>query len=277
MKRLLRVWAALTALTAGFPAYAADLAKAPPYMSAPAAANWGGLYFGGEIGGEFGAKPLTGAGVSGPVVPGSSTLVALGDPGAFGPNAVGFAGGIFVGLNYQFPGAFVIGTEIGGDLSSLNSSGSAVAPVSTVTGGIVTPTGAGVNVASVVSKPWDAYWIGKLGFTAGPRREFLFYGFGGLALAEIKNDTTGTVTTTGAPLVDLKASADNIHTGWTVGAGVDWKPIGDHFAVGLRYRYSNYGTHGVVLQDPTLAAASFRSDQHAADNSFMVRAALFLN
>jgi len=56
---------------------------------------------------------------------------------------------------------------------------------------------------------------------------------------------------------------------------VDWKPIGDHFAIGARYRYSAYGTNGVSFLGTNLST-SFRADQHAADNQFTIQGSLFL-
>jgi len=229
-----------------FPTLAADLQlkAAPLYSGSPY--NWSGFYFGGQVGGEFSARPITG------VTTGS--LEFLGDPGSLGPNAVGFAGGAHVGINYQ-TGGFVIGAELGGELSSMNSAGTFTADT--------------MNAAAVVRKPWDAYLIGKAGLVLGPRGEFLFYGLGGAAVAELQNDVT--ITDILAPGA-LKASSSNVHTGWTAGAGLDWGtgPV----VLGFRYRYSDYGTHGLSFDTGN---GSFRADQSARDNQFTGRLSIKLN
>jgi outer membrane immunogenic protein len=107
MKTLILASGALIAIAAASPASAADLpARMPAYKApiAPVAFSWTGCYIGAHIGGGFGEKRWSNAGVE-----------------FANHNTDGFLGGGQIGCNYQ-TGQFVFGVE--GDASWADLTGS---------------------------------------------------------------------------------------------------------------------------------------------------------
>jgi len=245
---------AVIAVCAG--AQAADLGPRPGYTKAQemlvaAPYNWTFLFFGGQLGGSFAAQPLS--------TSATGFLADIGNPGSIGPNAVGIDGGGHIGFNYQMGGTnIVVGAEFDAELSSLSSNNQLT---------FTTNRGAFPVGTSVISKPWDLYAIGKAGFTFGPRREVMLYGFGGGALAELRNETSADPNV-GGLFTNSNLSSTNVHGGWTAGGGVDWRVV-DNFLLGFRYRYEKLGNNGVIFDAGT--NGTFRADQNAASNQFTVR------
>lgn len=243
MKRLLSMLGAIALAT---PAGAADLAvKAPPL---PPAYNWTGFYFGLDAGGAISAFPLNANGSFSPA------LAGIGDPGVLGTGAGGFVAGGFVGFNWQFAPQWVLGFEVGADATGLNSNGSGTSTLN------------GANLFTVTSKfslPWDAYADAKLGFLIA--RNLMLYGIGGFSFGEIKENASLQSAFSGG----AAGAFDDMHSGWNLGAGIDWC-VDPHVCLGARYRYVSYGTRGVPLQDPSLLA-SFDPAAKAAFNEMTVR------
>jgi outer membrane immunogenic protein len=110
MKKLFLASAALVAIAAGSPTFAADLpARMPAYkapIAAPVAFSWTGCYLGAHIGGGFGEKRWSSGGVE-----------------FANHNTDGFIGGGQLGCNYQ-TGQFVFGVE--GDASWADLTGSSI-------------------------------------------------------------------------------------------------------------------------------------------------------
>jgi len=146
MKKLLLSGIALSALIAA-PAMAADLrlpAKAPPpppvYIF-----SWTGCYFGGNVGGVWINKEVTG-----PV---------FGQ--TFSADASGALGGLQVGCNYQFAGGWVIGIQGDYDWTNVNPSRTGV-----ILGVPFTASFHAKSVASVTGRigyAWDRF----LGYVKG--------------------------------------------------------------------------------------------------------------
>ena len=125
----------------------------------------------------------------------------------------GFGGGT-VGYNWQF-GQFVAGIEADGAWANINATA-----VGTVLGVPVTATNKIDALATV---------RGRFGVAVD---QVLFYGTGGLALANNK----GSVTALG-----VTASDNQTQTGWTVGAGTEWMFL-PHWSVKAEYLYRSFGS-----------------------------------
>jgi outer membrane immunogenic protein len=138
----------------------------------------------------------------------------------------GFGGGT-VGYNWQF-GTYVLGLE--GDGAFADVSNSAATP-------------GGVTVAAKVDSL--ATIRGRFGFAVD---QVLFYGTGGLALADTKlSGTVGGVT----------LSDSQTQTGWTAGAGVEWM-FTPHWSLKAEYLYRRFDsvTFFGVVPTGTLAVNS---------------------
>jgi len=105
MKKLSFATLGLAALIAG-PAAAADLAVKARPVPPPVYFSWTGCYFGGNVGGVWVNKEITGP--------------FFGQ--TFSGNASGAIGGGQIGCNYQFAGGWVIGIQGDYDWTSVNPS-----------------------------------------------------------------------------------------------------------------------------------------------------------
>ncbi len=233
-------------------AAAADLNAYP--NKAPAANiiqtyNWTGLYFGLDAGGAFAAQPLeiNSIGV---------TAQGIGqsfNPGILGPSATGAVGGGWVGFNYQLNPAFVLGVEVDAQATGLSSTGTSALNQMTFTAAI----------------PWQVFAEAKLGWLVQPNLMLSVHG--GAAMAEIKeNAMIAAICGVGACTQDF----DNVHTGWTVGAGIDWM-ITNSLGVRLKYNYVDLGTQGVTFTNIPGITASF--DNNATAKYNQATAGLFLH
>jgi len=226
--------AGVAALGFATSAVAADLpVKSPTYANTGASPfNWTGFYFGLEAGYGFAAQDI-----------GLNSTI-LQNPGSIGSNATGGIGGINAGFLYQFSPMWAWGVEARFDATSIKADGNVA------------------NVGSILttSLPWEGSVVGRLGII--PEQRLFLYGLGGVAFGEVKQSVPAAVMT------GLQLSADNVHVGWTAGAGIEYA-FTQSLIGGLEYRYVNLGSHGVC--DPTLGCAVFNPTTTAAYNEVMGR------
>jgi outer membrane immunogenic protein len=220
-----------TLLFAG-PALAADLAvKAPTLMPA---FSWTGCYIGADVGGALSQQhaSITPVGVKQGSVSGDLT----------GSSAIG---GPYVGCNYQFMPAWVVGIE--GDYSWAKLSSSTNAPNLLPNG-----TSAGSGGVSWSNKTdWLASLRGRLGFAVMPN--FLLYGTGGVAWTRTSYAGLDVFNTGGCPNC-LGTTFNDTHAGWVAGAGVDWAPWSNNWI--FRLEYLHYQFSGVT-STASFSPASF--------------------
>jgi outer membrane immunogenic protein len=182
---------------------AADLSM--PLKAAPPVPlfSWTGFYVGADVGYAWGKDSTTEYFV------GTNTFTGF----KWNYHANSLVGGAFAGGNYQI-GNFVLGLE--GDLEAARNSG-----------GFYDPPGAGTTLLDV-----QGSFRGRAGFAFD---KTLFYGTGGLALANISHTYTNLIT-------GISETTSGLRTGWTVGGGVEMA-VTNHVLVRAEYRYTDYGTY----------------------------------
>ncbi len=230
MKKFLLATAAFGMLA--LPAMAADLAptyKAP--APAPAAFwSWTGLYIGANVGwaGSSGDSVTnTGTDTS---IGGLGTALALGFiPASVGTNHSGFIGGGQVGYNWQTAN-WVWGIEA--DFDGLANSSSTTA--FSHTGGVFVP------FTTTFTNGLDSLGTvrGRVGFLSSPA--LLWYATGGLAYGETKVGSS-LVGPTFAPPANVAFTSTGMSTGWTLGAGIEWR-FAPAWSVKAEYLYVDLGS-----------------------------------
>jgi outer membrane immunogenic protein len=227
MNKSLLAVAAFVALTAT-PVFAADMpVKAPVKM---AAFDWSGFYIGANIGGSFG-QTSTDWNFAGTSL--GSTSGKLDGP----------LGGFQGGYNWQV-GKYVFSMEA--DFTGTGQKGG-----STLT---FSPTGGGTfaNVNDV-KLPWFGTIRGRIGAT--PAEGWLVYFTGGAAYGDIRSDVTSSNAPAGAPVTMVTANANTVHTGWTIGGGVEAATMGN-WTARLEYLYVDLGVTGGFCATASPGASS---------------------
>jgi outer membrane immunogenic protein len=200
--------AAVTHLTASQSALAADIARGlppPVYIPPPVPILylWTGCYIGGNIGGAWSSVDLTDVnGVN------------------FTATNSGFAGGGQIGCDYQWgaEARWVVGFRNMLDATSL--SGSTTFSTVPFTGNANSRT------------RWFDTLTARGGYLVTP--QVLLYAQGGAAWT---NTDITFLTGAGAQVGEVS----NDHTGWTVGAGVEWM-FTPHWSVFAEYNFMGFGT-----------------------------------
>jgi outer membrane immunogenic protein len=203
------------------PAFAADLpVKARPYQQQPIfTPSWTGFYIGGQVGyahGDWGSSPLFAD--IGPFVTGVPVGKTSGD---------GITGGLHVGYNYQMSN-WVVGVEADFNWPSINNNSSTALNPGTF-------LALAYNTAAKV----DHYGTvrARLGYAAMPNT--LLYVTGGWAYGETKTDITGYDVFSGG--VPFTTSSSQTHSGWTVGAGVNYM-LTANWILGAEYKHIDLGS-----------------------------------
>lgn len=224
-------------------AHAATTNAAYKAPSATVAANWTGLYVGGNVG--FGlARNETANSI---VLPGG----ALSRNEKFNLNPNGAVGGGQIGFNWQTAPNWLIGVE-----ADLQSSGQRDS--TTCINGCVPNF-----IATFAQKiDWLTTVRARVGWINGP---VLFYATGGWAYGEVSTDFTW-VNTSPPPNDTAAGSFSTKKSGWTAGAGVEAQLIGN-WTGKIEYLYVDLGTVSgtVLITGPGVFAggpAGFSSQVH---------------
>ncbi|GGE24156.1 porin [Aureimonas endophytica] len=221
MKRI----ALLLAFAAVFatPALAADITYDEPPAPAPVemapAANWTGVYVGGQAGGAFGGSKGA-AGVDG--FPNDTATYRKGSD-------AGFTGGAHVGYDHQINNFIVGGVA---DFNYIDKDKK---------NGVVLENGT-VNDASYESKA-DLKYFGTVRGKAGVAVDRVaVYGTGGLAYGKVNDGVSGngTFTSANGTTYSATANSDKDQFGYAVGGGVDVLAT-QNVSLGLEYLYTDLG------------------------------------
>ena len=191
--------------SAGFAA-AADLGgsyKDEPIASYGPSYSWAGLYAGASAGFGTGDTESTVEGFS------------IAD---YDVNGAIF--GAHLGYNFQ-RGNFVIGVEAGINGTDMDGSDSILGPV----------------LVSERELDWYATAVARLGYASG---KTLFYGFGGVAWADVTTKATILATET--------FESEDTHVGWTAGLGIE-HAIDDRFSVRVEYSHVDLGEGEGLLSE----------------------------
>jgi outer membrane immunogenic protein len=265
MKKLLISTVAFGVLIA--PAMAADLGPAPaPYYKAPPAPppvwSWTGLYIGanaGWIGSTSNSITNTGTDTG---TGGLGAALGFGAiPGSIGISHSGFIGGGQIGYNWQWTPNWVVGLEA--DFDGLAD------PSSTVIAAF--PGGGGfVPLQTGYARALDTLGTvrGRLGYLWSP--SLLWYATGGLAYGDTKLQTAFGCAAC-VPPASTSVLTSSTLTGWTVGAGVEWR-FAPAWSVKLEYLYVDLGSLSNTITYTYGPTSSLTSTFNERDN--IVRAGL---
>jgi len=238
------IFAAVSLLTLSSPVTAGELFA--PTSHSSNTTNWSGAYIGGLI--SYGTGEWSGDHIWSTRVCDSSCNEALwGDP-RHSRGLDGFAGGIVIGMNRDY-GAFVFGLEA--DI-------------------------AGTNIEWTHSKytttnfRWDTQhemnWMAtarlRAGIKAGDQQQWLIYGTGGLAIADVDSfeQPFNLAVSTTAPTAG--ASSNNTHVGWTIGGGAEFA-VTSNISIKGEYLYSHFGQDDYDYKGTVIATG----DPHVTDTT----------
>jgi outer membrane immunogenic protein len=227
MLRTILISGLATALLSGA-ALAADLPtkkEAPAFVPPPAAVSWTGFYIGvngGYAGDEF-KYPFSG-----------NYEDVISASGAADLTSSGFLGGVQAGYNYQFASSWVAGLEADIDATSITGK------VSVNASGSFEGYPASGSVSAKSEQPYLGTLRGRLGYLVTDR--FLVFGTGGLAYGQVKTSAdAGYSYGPGPDSGTFSWSKDTIHTGWTLGAGVEYM-INKNWTFKTEYLYVDLGS-----------------------------------
>jgi outer membrane immunogenic protein len=276
MRRVLLASVAATVLSVGF-GYSALGADLPIYTKAPPIAySWTGFYAGVDVGYAWKDPTVTytpndpvslaflTGGVGGPIAPISFT-----DKGAFGGGQLGY--------NWQLNRSWLLGVETDFNGSSITGQGTASSLF--LSGNVDHPA-----VSPLISAEQEIEWFGTVRARAGwlPTNDLLLYGTGGFAYGKVgenvslqtNNSITRDIGGFSAVCVANSpcylGSSSRIATGWTAGAGVEYRVPGTNASFKLEYLYVNLGAGNTVTAvaqgvDAGTTASSFGAHYSSID------------
>src|SRR5271170_7910337 len=217
------------------PAMAADVA--PLYRAPPPLpiiwSTWTGFYVGanlGWVGSSNSTLTNTGAGGLG------SALAAGFIPGSVGGSHNGLIGGGQIGYNWQFSPFWVAGIEADYDgISKYSTTSVFASPGSAAFPPFTTTFTSGLDTLGTVR--------GRLGWLWTPA--LLAYATGGFAYGDTKIGSSFTCPTC-APPAAIANSSTSTSTGWTVGAGLEWK-FAQAWSAKVEYLYADLGSQSSTI------------------------------
>jgi outer membrane immunogenic protein len=229
MKTLALVSWSVLALCVATGASAADLPRksVAPVLARASTFSWTGFYFGLNAGyGWTSDKTISiGPGVFSPAV-GALLIINGAAPGSLPLDSKGFAGGLQVGYNYQFPNtAFVVGLEADLQYTNTRSSGFFSGP----------PT---IFHSASTKTDFLGTVRGRLGFAIVP--ELLLYATGGLAYGHVRTTFGGGSVIGVVSPVATDFLSSNIKVGYAIGGGVEYA-LTRNFTLKGEYLYYDLG------------------------------------
>jgi len=241
MFRVVGVLGCLATISAGYPAFGADLAKVAPVPFS--SFNWAGWYVGGHLGYLDGRSDWASRSPNG-FVTGATNLTNGFD---LFKGSGSFFGGFQGGYNFVLPGHVLLGIEADASFPNL-----------------VSGTGSGVTNAAAASYGDTVLHSGtvrgRLGYVLS--NNWLVYGTAGFAWSY--DQLARTQLTAGALPAGAEENAFLWRFGWTAGAGVEI-PVAPGWSARAEYLYKDFGN-----ADSHFAASSevFTSNLHTQEVRF---------
>jgi opacity protein-like surface antigen len=254
-----------------------------PAAAQPAApsVDWSGVYVGANVGWNSSATQVRPSSATTNQLTGlSNGAGAVTVPAATFPTSQmdfsdqSWAAGGQVGVNKQ-RGNMVFGVE--GDMDALGGRARQFSSYALPATGLT--TGSTVGIDRQADPNWQASLRGRVGWATG---NVLFYGTGGLALADVRQSalysyapTAGAGVAAANPGANLGpfangASADNTLVGWTVGGGAEYA-INKQISIGAEYRHSDYGTTTFGFVAPGAGATEENVPVHFSDDQVLAK------
>ena len=202
--------------------------------------NWGGWYVGGDIGvGRMSSQTYTFDD------PGNAAFASCGPCIApynsqtlSGSSKTGLLAGLHLGYNWQFAPMWLAGVEADATWANLRQS------TNNIMGTADVPVVAGSNLSFETKINWLASLRGRVGLI---QNNWLFYGTGGIAWADLKQSANATcpqppiaggcVFTSGT---ESPFSQSKIRTGFVVGGGLEWQMPASQWRVRGEYLYYGF-------------------------------------
>ncbi len=244
--------AASVAISAGgLGAHAADMpatsSKYTPALVTAPVSVWNGWYVGLNAGGAWGHSNDP---TNSPFCPGATCYFFANNAalvnsagGAMSANPTGFTGGLQAGYNWQ-TGSFVAGIEADFEYFGQEASRSA----SGLYGAGAAPPFNVFNLNSSLQANWLFTLRPRVGVATG---NWLFYGTGGLAVAQIKANWSFSDNCCRVDQSTTEsASASSTKAGWAVGAGVEHALPGNYL-IGVEYLYVKFNSVSAISNNLT--------------------------
>jgi outer membrane immunogenic protein len=239
----------------GDPVYAPAAAAGMYAKAAPpvVVANWTGFYAGGNVGGSVGRSPSSERQ--------TSPVFTLNGQDSFFLSPAGVIGGVQVGANWQLAPHWVVGLEDDFQASGERDSTTCLQSCSTQPPGFVT------SLATIHQNiDWFGTARGRVGWTEG---SWMLYGTGGLAYGRVTSQLNSFVST-GAQQAVGSSNLSTLKAGWTAGAGVEVKLIGN-WSAKAEYLFVDLGT----IQDSVIPSGVLNPDPRTLSYSSDVRDHIF--
>ena len=259
-------------------AHAADMPlKAKPVVASP---SWTGFYIGGHVGGAFADRSMGYAGndAAGQALitgfdPGTGAPVAQEPVRPHGVNLSDVTGGVTAGYNWQVSPSWVLGLETDFSGANVRGSGSGTSTLITV-GAIAVPQ----TITSDQRIDWWGTVRARAGVLATP--DVLLFGTAGFAYGNVSASSRYGISAPGPANYSLQyndgssfsctenttcfaGSQSGVRTGWTAGAGGEWR-FARHWTAKLEYLYVDLGRTR-VRSTALVAAPGFGLSSYTAD------------
>lgn len=200
--------AVISGITAAMIPASGALAADDFIPAAPASMDWSGAYAGVTGGYGWGTEDVSGT-RTGPLAP---TFRLSGEL-----EPEGYIGGFLVGYDHQID-ALVYGVAADFSFADIDDHGSLQ------------------GITGKTDIDWISTIRGRIGYA---HDNLLFYGTGGLAIADITNSTVDDGSGFTPPVISYTESSET-RTGWVLGGGVEWA-LTDNLSFGGEYLAMNFG------------------------------------
>lgn len=151
-----------------------------------------------------------------------------------------FSGAVFggqIGYDYQFMSKFLLGLKYDTDFGQWTGYNKSASGDS---------TGSLAKLYSSQKLNWFGHLLPRLGYLIN--NSLLLYGTGGLLFGSIHGTANQVFSYSPVGVNDYPATFKINTTGWSAGAGIEWKMIGN-WSLGIEYLYNEFGNNSVIANN----------------------------